>query len=219
MSGPTPEPPPAVAAVTPDDLPRVIARLEQLRKQGIYAIAAVLAFFVFGIGYLVLRDSSPKAPPLADPFQVVQNEQKDLIKLDRRNGEYWVLEDGIVVRHATPLGSSYSLLDDKVYTWDKTPDGSKMTVRVKYANKTAYCSWRIWPSEELKKSLSTPNDQRQFIRIGCYSRDGVRLLSIEVLWSFARWIQEGDSQILEYQAPEKCSAAVFNEIGTCRVSY
>ncbi len=219
MSGSTSESPPAVLGVSPDDLPRVIAKLEQLRKQGIYAIAGLVALIAFAFGILVLRDSSPKPPPLADPFQIVHNEQKDTIKLDRRNGEYWVLEDGIEVRHAYPSGGSTNLLDDQVYAWEKTTDGSKMTVRIKYANKMVYCSWRIWPSEELKKSLSGPDNKRPLIRIDCYSRDGVCLLSMQGLWSFARWIQEGESQLLEYQTQHKCSATVFKEIGTCRVSY
>ncbi len=219
MSCSTSGSPPASASVTVDDLARLNAQLEQMKRQGIYAIAGLLAFFVSTVGYLVLRDSTPKAPPLADPLQIVQNEQKDTIKLDRRSGEYWVLEDGVPVRHASPFGDSTSLLDDRVYTWEKTTDGSKIAVRIKYANRTAYCSWRIWPCEVLKKSLSTPSDQRTLIKIQCYSRDGVGLLSMEALWSFTRWIREGDDQCLEYQTKEKCSATVFKEIGTCMVWY
>lgn len=211
--------PPLADVASAQELSRVSADLERTRRYVMYAVAATLATVAFATGYILLRDDTPKTTPLADPYQITQNEQKETIKLDRRNGQFWILEDGVEVRQKVEYGESRSLLDDKVYSWEKTTDASKMTVRLKYSGRQAYCVWRIWPSDALKKRLATADDKRDFIRIEFYSRGGVRVLSVSGLWNFARWVQEGSEQVLELQEQANCTAPVFVDIETCRVWY
>lgn len=188
------------------------ARLEGTRKLGLSALLASLLLAI-AFGYLFMRD---KPPALTDPYQIVQNEH-GAIRLDRRNGDYLVLEDGVGVFHG-----NYSLLHDKFYQWEKkdlTEGNNKMTVRLKYSGKMAYCAWRIWPSEDLKKKLATPDEKRSMVVIDFYSDGGVRVLSVSGFWNLARYIKEDNEQVLELQAHVKCSAAIFDDIVTCRVSY
>ncbi len=214
-------PPPAPSGVSAGEVRQLARRIEQAKQQGVYALAATLGVVALVSGYLLIREGTPKPPeppPLADPFQIVQTEQKETIKLDRRTGEFWVIEDGVEVSQQLEFVGSRSLLDDKFYTWDRTDDGSKMTVRLKYSGRKAYCVWRIWPAAPVTQKLATAA-RLDPIRVEFYDRAGTRLFSILRLWTQVGWVNDGKEQFLEWQGYEPCSAANFRDIATCRVWY
>lgn len=158
-------------------------------------------------------------PALTDPYQIVQTEGKETIKLDRRTGEYWVLEDGIEVRRRWEHVGNQSLLEDKGYVWGKSADADKMTVRLRYSCRQAYLAWRIWPSDALRSRLESRRERGDLVEVDFYSHGGVRVLRAGGMWASVRWVQEGADQLLELQERVPCSATDFRDIETCRVRY
>lgn len=200
------------------DVVRLGAQVRQLRKHGIYAVVGILVLMGISVGYCLWKGT--EAPPLADPYQIIQNEQKETIRLDRRTGDYWLLEDGIPVRFGTGTPVfTLDLLPAKEYVWDKTADGCKMRVRLRYASELAYCVWHIWPSTEFKQRFASSAFQRQYTAVDFLDEKGIRLASADGLGSLFSWVQENDQQVLECQLPVKCSATEFKHINTCRVRY
>ena len=109
-------------------------KLAQLRQQGLYALAGVSAVVLLLAGYVVKRDFFDMTPsPVFDCYQILQNDKKQTIRLDKTNGRIDVIENGVFVGDLHP----------KIYAWEKLNDGSKVTVTLEYHDGKAYCAIKV----------------------------------------------------------------------------
>ena len=95
------------------------------------------------IGYVVKHDFFDKTPPpVFDHYQIMQNDKKQTIRLDKTDGSVAVVEDGVIVSET--IGHDfYNCLEPKTYAWERLNDGSKVTLRLEYHDGKAYCSIKV----------------------------------------------------------------------------
>lgn len=184
-----------------------VDRLAQLRQQGLYALIGVTAGLLILAGYTVKRDFWDKTPPpVYDRYQLMQNDKKQTIRLDKTNGSVELIEDGEIVGDLLP----------KTYVWDKLNDGSKITVKLEYHDGKAYCSIKVENVSAAiqQKVFSNVPGLRELYRLRFSTYGGTVVHEVSYYAGHGWYNTNGG---VENTTSRPCSASMFRSIGSANV--
>jgi len=164
-------------------------------------------------GYIIKRDFLDNTPPpVFDRYQVMQNDKKQTIRLDKTNGIVSVVEDGVIVRY----------LEAKTYVWEKLNDGSNVTAKLEYHDGKAYCSIKvenISPAIQ-QKLLSQAPGLHELYRLRFSTRGGTVVHEVSFYaghgWFNTNGAADGRFR-LENTTSRPCSASTVESIQTANV--
>jgi hypothetical protein len=194
-------------------------KLAEVRQQGLYALAGLSAVVVLVAGYIVKRDFFDKTPPpVFDRYQLLQNDKKQTVRLDKTDGSVAVVEDGVIVSE-TSGSDFYNYLKPKSYAWELN-DGSKVTVKLEHHDGKAYCSIKVEnASSVLRQKLSLAKGLDELYRVRFSTSAGTVVLDTPFSAGYG-WFNtnaKDGSLNLENTAQLPCTAATFNSIGTANI--
>jgi hypothetical protein len=208
--------------------------LAQLRQQGLHALVGVSAAVLLLAGYIVKRDFfdrtlPPPLPPtpVSDRYQLLQNDKKQTVRLDKTDGSIAVVEDGVIVSETrVSLGESVfrNYLEPKTYAWEKLNDGSKVTVKLEYHNGEAYRSIKVENiSSALQQKLSQAKGLDVLYRVRFLSSGGTAIHEAVFLAGIGEWFwtrgTANGSLNLEKTNHGPCTATVFKSIETANIRF
>jgi hypothetical protein len=189
---------------------------------GTLLLVGMVAVLAFAGGHVLLGGRhGGAAAPLADPFQIVVNEKKETIRLNRATGEYWVLRDGVPVKHFDRWGVLNDLLDDKHYTWPATFERGRMEVRLRHDGQRCGVMWRLSaPTEADRRAVLESIQKRGKVEIEFLDGSGVQVWSDWLYPDSVKWVKDGSRDMLEaHSTMPSCTPATYQGIRTCRVWY
>lgn len=184
-----------------------MAVAEQTLQHRQYALFGIAAGALIVAGYIMKRDFLDDKPtPVVDRYQVMQNDKKQTIRLDKTNGMVDVIEDGVVVGDLTP----------KTYTWEKLNDGSKITVKLEYIGGKAYCSIKVEniPPTLRQQLFSQTQGLREIYRLRFSTYQGTVVHEVSFYAGYG-WFNSNGS--IENTTNRPCSASTFASIYTANI--
>ncbi len=178
-------------------------------------------------GYIVKRDFFDKTPtpptppiPVFDRYQLLQNDKKQTVRIDKTNGSVAVVEDGVIVSESDGF-QFRNYLEPKTYAWEKLSDG--ITVKLEYHNGIAYCSIKVENvSPTLQQKLSQA--KRLEVRVRFFSSAGT-VVHEEAFYAGIGegfWTSGTTKGSLNWEKTNRynyCSATVFKSIKTANIRF
>src|SRR6266404_987524 len=197
-------------------------RIADLRRQGLRAFAGVSAVILLLGGYIAKRDfldSAPLAPPrVFDRFQLLENDKKQIVRLDKTDGSVSVIDEGVVIsetihdRYQTKLGP-------KTFIWEKLNNGTKVTVNAAYFDKKAFCSIKVEgvPARLEQKLLQAKlGDALYRVQLSTEHETGV--IETAFYADLFKKARAADGTLtIEQTCPLKCTAPMFESIRTANI--